>query len=259
MPRVFLSYAREDGEIAKKIFEDLDQKGIDVWFNVKHLRPGQRWKTEIVKAIRSSDYFLALLSRKSVSKRGFVQKELKEALEVVDELPESQIFVIPVRLDDCSPSHERLADLQWVDLFQSYQDGLERILVLFQFDLNQLMQPELPAWIHLAPPARNLPADVKAFCGRWSGRWDGILDHVLVVERVTRHRAELIYATGVARQWNFNRARWVRVRGSVKPRVLKAQLPRPAEVTYVLEEDSTLDALYEWSGGLSKAVMRRLR
>jgi hypothetical protein len=42
-----------------------------------------------------------LLSSNSGEKIGYVQKELKEALEVLDEFPQSKRWLIPVRIDDC--------------------------------------------------------------------------------------------------------------------------------------------------------------
>ena len=59
--------------------------GIDVWFDKYPLRGGQRWTVEVRKATKGCRYFLALLSSKSVSKRGCVQKELTDALNLLDE------------------------------------------------------------------------------------------------------------------------------------------------------------------------------
>jgi hypothetical protein len=84
----------------------------------KNLLPGQDWKTEIEKAIRGSDIFLACLSNHSVNKTGFVQAELKRALDVADLMPEGKIFIIPVRLDDC-PVPYKLQGLQWVNYFEA--------------------------------------------------------------------------------------------------------------------------------------------
>jgi hypothetical protein len=52
-----------------------------------------------------------------------VQKELKYAIEVLDEFPESQIFVIPCRLDDCEIPYDKLKDIEYVDLFPNWEDG----------------------------------------------------------------------------------------------------------------------------------------
>ncbi len=126
--RVFICYAREDLHVARRLYADLRQAGIIPWLDVEDLLPGQQWRLVINRAIKDSAYAIVLLSSHSLSKRGFVQKEMKRALNLVDERPPDEIFVIPVRLDDCDPVDERLQELHWVDLFPSYQDGLQRIL-----------------------------------------------------------------------------------------------------------------------------------
>jgi formylglycine-generating enzyme required for sulfatase activity len=128
-PTVFISYAREDLEDARKLYNDLKRAGANPWLDTESLLPGQRWKVEIRRAIRENRYFLAVLSSNSVSRRGYVHKEVAEALELLGEFPESEIFIIPARLDDCSPSHESLRDLHWVDMFPKWEDGLKKILL----------------------------------------------------------------------------------------------------------------------------------
>jgi hypothetical protein len=126
--KVFISYAREDWEIAERVWSDLKRAGIDAWTDRKELLPGQNWKTEIRKAIRTSSHFIALLSTRSVSKQGFFQTELKKAIDVLDTFPEHRIYFIPVRIDNCEPGYERLGDIHWADLFPSYEEGLSQIL-----------------------------------------------------------------------------------------------------------------------------------
>jgi len=127
-PNVFLSYAREDEGQARRLFEDLRMAGLSPWFDKDSLLPGQKWKSAIKAAIRDCRFFIAMLSSNSINKRGYVQKELKDALEVLDEYPSSAIFIIPVRLDNCAPSDDRLGDLHWVDMFPNWSDGLARII-----------------------------------------------------------------------------------------------------------------------------------
>ncbi len=126
--RVFISYAREDKAMAQRLYDDLKKNGVAPWLDVEALLPGQNWKLEIGTAIRNCDYFLALLSSQSVSKQGYVQKELKTALDILGECPKSKIFIIPVRIDDCQPIDEELKELHWLDLFSSYDRGLAKIL-----------------------------------------------------------------------------------------------------------------------------------
>ncbi|ODS31389.1 MAG: hypothetical protein SCARUB_03487 [Candidatus Scalindua rubra] len=96
--------------------------------DTKTILPGQRWRVAIREAIRTSNFVLALLSSNSVTKRGYVQKEIREALDIIDQLPDSRSFLIPVRLEICSPEHERLEEIHRVDLFASWEKGMEKIL-----------------------------------------------------------------------------------------------------------------------------------
>ena len=50
-----------------------------------NLVPGQDWAIEIKKAVRRSDFVLVCLSASAVTKNGFVQKEIRFALDVADE------------------------------------------------------------------------------------------------------------------------------------------------------------------------------
>jgi hypothetical protein len=143
--RVFISYAREDKTMAQQIFHDLKKNGVDPWLDDEALLPGQNWKFEIDRAIKSCDYFLALLSSHSVKKRGYFQKELKKALDKLGEFPRSDIFIIPARLDDCEPIDEEMKDLHWVDLFPSYKEGIVKIL--------QVLKPTKKAETGLIDPA----------------------------------------------------------------------------------------------------------
>jgi hypothetical protein len=122
--RVFISYAREDFDQALDLYRYLRSVGCDPWMDKVNLLGGQDWKYEIERAIRASDFALVLLSPRSVSKRGFVQKEMRLALEVLDELPESEIFLIPVVLEACEVPTS-LAQRHWIDL--SVDEGLIRL------------------------------------------------------------------------------------------------------------------------------------
>lgn len=130
--RVFISYAREDIEAARKLYVSLKQVGVLPWLDEKSLLAGERWNEAILSAIKSSQYFIAVLSHKSVSKRGYVQKELKKALDVLDEFPDHEIFLIPVRVEECVPTSYRLHELNWVDMFPDWDDGFQKILKTIQ-------------------------------------------------------------------------------------------------------------------------------
>lgn len=124
---VFICYAREDQEHAWRLFSDLTRAGYSVWFDQTRLAPGGRWEVWIREAIQECRYFVILLSRHSIT-GGYVQEELRRALGRLETLRPSRIFLIPARLDDVAVEHPRLKELQWVDLFDSWEHGVNSIL-----------------------------------------------------------------------------------------------------------------------------------
>lgn len=125
--RPFISYAREDRDVARRLYRDLSESGAQPWLDVENLLGGQDWQLAIGSAIRESSHFVAVISHRSVGKRGFVQREVAQALRILETFPPDEVYVIPVRLDDAQPRHERLSQLQWIDMFPSYEDGLRRL------------------------------------------------------------------------------------------------------------------------------------
>jgi hypothetical protein len=127
-PKVFLSYAHEDIADANRLYNDLTNSGVSAWMANESLLPGQNWPKEIRRTIRNSQYFLAIISKNSVNKNGFFNREIDEALNQFDEPSKSDIFIIPVRLDESQPANEMLCNLQWVDMFPSWESGLSKII-----------------------------------------------------------------------------------------------------------------------------------
>jgi len=125
---VFISYAREDLAAATLIKDAIDQTGLVGWLDVRYLHGGVRFKAQIARMIKKADFFVAVLSKLSVEKRGFVQREIREALETALSIPDSHIFIVPVRLDNCEPTHPALQELNWVDLFPDWNTGIRRLI-----------------------------------------------------------------------------------------------------------------------------------
>jgi hypothetical protein len=109
----------------RKLYHRLLKDGFDPWLDEEELAPGQLWKDEISKAVRNSDVVIVCLSRGSVTKAGFVQKEIKIALDVADEQPEGSIFIIPLKLEECAVP-ERLSEWHWVNLYD--KQGYTRLV-----------------------------------------------------------------------------------------------------------------------------------
>jgi CheY-like chemotaxis protein len=116
--KVFISYAREDEASARRIRDFLRKNGVTAWLDVEDLIPGQEWETEIRRALRDSHLVVVCLSNKSITKRGYVQKEIKLALDLADQEPPGSIFVVPVKVEECAVP-EPLGKWQWLDFFKS--------------------------------------------------------------------------------------------------------------------------------------------
>src|SRR5215211_2015522 len=115
--RVFLCHASQDKPTVRDLYQRLlAEHWIDPWLDEERLLPGQDWNLEIEKAVESSDAVIVCVSNVSISKEGYVQKELRQVLNIAMEKLEEAIFILPVRLDDCILPRQ-LKDKQALDYF----------------------------------------------------------------------------------------------------------------------------------------------
>ena len=114
--KVFLCHASSDKPAVRELYRRLCADGFAPWLDEEDLLPGQDWQYEIPKAVRQSDVVIVCLSRSPATK-GYVQKEIKFALDAADEKPEGTIFLIPLKLEECDVP-DRLSRWQWVNLFR---------------------------------------------------------------------------------------------------------------------------------------------
>lgn len=128
--KVFLCHSSEDRAIVKELYDRLcNEESIDPWLDKENLLPGENWDIEIKRAVKEADIVLVCLSQNSISKEGYVQKEIRYALDIADEKPENTIFIIPVKIEECEIP-VRLSRLQWVNYFE--KDAYEKLLKSFQ-------------------------------------------------------------------------------------------------------------------------------
>jgi tetratricopeptide (TPR) repeat protein len=113
---VFLCHASDDKPAVRELYERLQGDHFQPWLDEEDLLPGQNWQQEIPRAVRRSHVVMVCLSSRSVTKAGYLQKEIKFALDVLEEQPEGIIFVIPARLEPCDVPAS-LSHLHYVDLF----------------------------------------------------------------------------------------------------------------------------------------------
>lgn len=115
-PLVFISYSRLDTPVVKQMYFTLKLAGYRPWMDTEDILPGQDWEKQITCAINDSTIFLTFLSKNSINKRGMLQVELKEALRVWQSKLIDDIFLIPIRLEECEVPNE-LSKFQWLDLY----------------------------------------------------------------------------------------------------------------------------------------------
>jgi adenylate cyclase len=89
--RIFLSYAREDVDSAKRLAEAVAHAGHEVWWD-RHLHGGSRFTNEIDRALKDAEVVVVLWTEASV-KSAWVQDEAAEGRD--------NERLVPVSIDGC--------------------------------------------------------------------------------------------------------------------------------------------------------------
>jgi len=141
--RVFLCHASQDKPAVRELYRVLKGEGwIDPWLDKAKILPGQDWELVIEKAVDDSDAVIVCLSSQSVSKEGFVHREIRYAYDIALEKPEDTIFLIPLRLDDCNVPR-KLRTLHWVDYFGTEKQGAySDLLEALKLRYEQILKAE---------------------------------------------------------------------------------------------------------------------
>ena len=141
---VFVCYAREDEEFAKELSEQLGTAGFRCLIDKEFLHAGVHWQQRIKEAITSTEVQVICLSTRSLAKEGYVQRELRLVEKRLEAMAVDSQFVIPIRLDDCTPP-DWLAGFHREDFFSSsaeeHRTGfvrLARALAQRAVNLNKL-------------------------------------------------------------------------------------------------------------------------
>jgi len=164
--RVFLCHASQDKPAVRELYKRLaDNPWIDPWLDDEKLLPGQDFDLEIYKAARDSDTIIICLSKVSVAKEGYVNREIRRALDASDEKPEGAIFIIPLRLDDCTPSFERLKRLHYVDYFvpNAHEKLIQSLRLRADALRIEIAKSSVPKPISRPTPAPNNDLDLHSF------------------------------------------------------------------------------------------------
>jgi TolB-like protein len=97
---VFLSYASQDAEPARKICDALRAAGIEVWFDQSELRGGDAWDQKIRQQIHDCVLFMPLISSNTASRHeGYFRLEWDLADRRTHMIARNRAFIVPVCLD----------------------------------------------------------------------------------------------------------------------------------------------------------------
>src|SRR5512137_2390505 len=101
---VFLSYASQDAETARRICDALRDIGLEVWFDQRELRGGDAWDQRIRREIRDCALFVPIISANTQARlEGYFRREWKLAIASTFDMAEEKTFLLPVVIDDTSP------------------------------------------------------------------------------------------------------------------------------------------------------------
>ena len=108
---IFVSYARQNRDAAKRLTEAIEGAGIDVWLDLGELQPGDAWDAKIRFNVEACSLFLPLVSRETEAREeAYFRREWnlasERALAFADDVP----FILPIAVDDTPPYSARVPE-----------------------------------------------------------------------------------------------------------------------------------------------------
>jgi hypothetical protein len=132
MADVFISYAREDQEFARKLQDALEEHNRNTWIDWKDIPLTAKWKEEVFSAIDQADSFAAVISPDFI-----VSKPCQEEL---DHAAHNHKRMVPLWHRDVADEEvpPDLAAHQYVYLRESddFEDSFERLLKALDTDME---------------------------------------------------------------------------------------------------------------------------
>ncbi len=100
---IFLSYASQDANAARRICAALRATGLEVWFDQNELTGGDAWDQKIRKQIKECSLFVPIISANTDARpEGYFRLEWKLAVDRSHLMADSHTFFFPVILGDVS-------------------------------------------------------------------------------------------------------------------------------------------------------------
>jgi hypothetical protein len=118
---VFLSYASQDAEAARRICEALRAAGVEVWFDQSELRERDAWDQSIRKQIKECALFMPIISAHTQERaEGYFRLEWHLAEQRSLLIAKGRPFIVPVKVDRIGDQGALVPDaflaVQWTKL-----------------------------------------------------------------------------------------------------------------------------------------------
>lgn len=166
---VFLSYASQDREAARRVCAALRSAGVEVWFDTAGgLEHGDEWDAKIRRQIKECVLFIPLISATTQARiEGYFRVEWDVAAERSQGIAQGVPFILPVTIDDTREADalvpERFRKVQWTHVPNGVltPEVLTRLLRLWSQRTGGVIPETGRATAptgRAAAPARPLPA-----------------------------------------------------------------------------------------------------
>ena len=115
---VFLSYASQDAEAARRLCDALRASGVEVWFDRSELVGGDQWDAKIRKQISECALFVPVISANTQARlEGYFRIEWKLAARRTHAMAAAKAFLFPVVIDATRDAEAHVPDefreVQW--------------------------------------------------------------------------------------------------------------------------------------------------
>ena len=247
--KIFLCHSSQDKPVVRELYQRLNAEGwIEPWLDEENLLPGQDWDLEIEKAVEETDAVLIFLSDNSVSKEGYVQRELRFVLNMADYKPDGTVFVIPIRLEECILPR-RLKKWHYLDYFTRQDWAYQRLLLSLQARARKL-------GISTLNPAEEKAKEER----REKEVADRIAREKAAEEKKRIEKSEQEKANALAREISAEKARKEKINRDKKKAEEKKRIEKREKADAVAREktDSPLPSLRERSSSIDGGEVREV-
>lgn len=134
MAYAFISYMRQDQDLVDRLYRSLREAEVHVWLDRDSIAPGEYWNTSLRTAITRGSFFIACFSDAYYKRpETYMREEVALAASVLSAGRDSSWF-LPIRLTNVEipdlpiGRHGTLRNIQWLDLFDDWDDGIRRLI-----------------------------------------------------------------------------------------------------------------------------------